>query len=212
MEDQNSPREYVRPHDLATATFYQLLTSCVVPRPIAWVSTRDSDGVINLAPYSLFTVVSSEPPIVLFIALQREKDSVHNARESGEFTVNVTSYSQREQVNATSETLPLSVDEAALAGVPMEAGIEVSCPRVADSVISIECRTHHIEELGNGFLVFGEVLGVVAKEGAIGQSHLVAPDTIDVLGKLAGPIWAGLREPVVIPRPDASGATHKRMS
>ena len=204
-EDSRAPssrRSVVRPGDVTPAEFYALLNSCVVPRPIAWVSTVGEDGGTNLAPYSLFTVVSSAPPIVMFVSLQREKDSVRNARTQGEFTINVASRAQMPQINATSETVAAGVDEAALAGVAMESGTLVGVPRVANSVVSLECRTADILVMGNSYLVCGEVVGVVTHDGVIAENGVVPPAAIDVLGKLGGPLWAGISDPVALPRPD----------
>lgn len=202
MAENSSERAIVRPADLAPVDFYKLLNSCVVPRPIAWVSTLSEDGVVNLAPYSLFMVVSSAPPIVMFSSLQREKDSARNARATGEFTINVTSVAQLGQVNATSASVPADVDEAELAGVEMEPGTLVSCPRVAASVVAIECTTREIQQIGNGYMVLGDVQAIVTTDGAVNQKGLVPPDKIDVLGKLGGPLWAGISEPIVAARPD----------
>lgn len=202
MCEPNPGRVVVEPADIAPADFYKLLNSCVVPRPIAWVSSVDDAGVVNLAPYSLFTVASSAPPIIVFVSLQREKDSVRNARNSGEFTVNVTSVAQLEAVNATAETVPPEVDEATLAGVDMESGTLVRCPRVRDSVAALECRTVDVQHVGNSWLVFGEVLGIVTKEGSIDPMGLVPPGRIEVLGKLGGPYWSGIGDVINQPRPD----------
>lgn len=202
MTENSSQRTLVRPEDLAPVDFYKLLNSCVVPRPIAWVSTLDKQGIVNLAPYSLFMVVSSAPPVVMFSSLQREKDSARNARATGEFTINVTSVSQLAQVNATSASVPADVDEAKLAGVAMEPGTLVSCPRVAQSVVAIECKTREIQQIGNGFMVLGNVLGIVTNNGVINDKGLVPPQAIDVLGKLGGPLWAGLGDTIQAARPE----------
>src|SRR5690349_14412602 len=107
-------------HDLSSRQSHRLLTASVLPRPIAWVSTRSADGIDNLAPYSFFTVVSSDPPVLQFVSIG-SKDSVRNIRETGEFVVCVAPTELMEQVNATGEYVAPEVDEYDHAGLEREA-------------------------------------------------------------------------------------------
>ena len=116
-----------------------MLTSLVVPRPIAWVSTVDADGRGNLAPHSFFTVASGRPPVVLFSSLGR-KDTVRNIEATGEFVVNFSSESLLEQVNDSSAPFEHGDDEAEQLGIETEPSETVAPPRVAASPASIECR------------------------------------------------------------------------
>lgn len=123
---------------------YDPFKSCVVPRPIGWISTTSADGVDNLAPYSQFQNVTFDPPTVLFIGNQRStggpKDSVRNAEDTGEFVWNMATWDLREAVNLTSEEYGPEVDEFERAGLAKIASLKVKPPRVAASPIHFECR------------------------------------------------------------------------
>ncbi|MEN9558945.1 MAG: hypothetical protein RLZZ502_156 [Pseudomonadota bacterium] len=144
--------------------------SCVVPRPIGWISTVDAQGVDNLAPYSQFQNVTYDPPIVMFSANQDShsgrKDSVRNAEDSGEFVWNMATYALREAVNISAEELPASVDEFARAGLAKAEARLVKAKRVAASPIQFECKYLQTVRLpgnppmGTVDVVFGRVVGV----------------------------------------------------
>ncbi|OYO25293.1 flavin reductase [Enemella dayhoffiae] len=138
-------------------TGYPLLTATVVPRPIAWVSTVAADGVVNLAPHSFFSVSSARPPIVQFTSVGA-KDSLRNVRETGEFVVNLVSEELAVAANATSTDFPAELDEFEQVGLVKESSRLVRPPRVAASPVAIECRLHQVIEVGDCFVVMGEVL------------------------------------------------------
>jgi flavin reductase (DIM6/NTAB) family NADH-FMN oxidoreductase RutF len=127
------------PHGLPHDPF----KSCVIPRPIGWISTVDSAGRCNLAPYSQFQNVTFDPPIVMFSANQttdgRRKDSVRNAEDTGEFVWNMATWDLREAVNRTGEELPHGVDEFEHAGLAKLPSRKVRPQRVAGSPIQFEC-------------------------------------------------------------------------
>jgi flavin reductase (DIM6/NTAB) family NADH-FMN oxidoreductase RutF len=148
--------------------------SCVVPRPIGWISTVGADGVANLAPYSQFQNLTFDPPYVMFAANQktdgRRKDSVVNAEQSGEFVYNMATYDLREAMNLSAQQVPPEVDEFELAGVTKTPSKLVRAPRVAESPVNFECRYHQTIRLpGNGLMgtvdiVFGQVIGIHIKD------------------------------------------------
>ena len=160
-------------HDLAHDPF----KSCVVPRPIGWISTVGADGIHNLAPYSQFQNLTFDPPYVMFAANQstngRRKDSVVNAEENGEFVYNMATYDLREAVNKSAQEVPPGVDEFELAGVTKVPSNLVRPPRVAESPVQFECRYHQTLRLpGNRAMctvdvVIGMVLGVHIKDEVI---------------------------------------------
>ena len=122
---------------------YKLLIGCVVPRPIAWVSTVSADGVHNLAPFSFFMGVCNEPPTIAFSSSRREgnkKDTVTNAEHTGDFVVNVVDDPLAEHMNLTSGEYPPEVDEFAVTGLTAAPGVKVRAPRLAEAPISLECR------------------------------------------------------------------------
>jgi flavin reductase (DIM6/NTAB) family NADH-FMN oxidoreductase RutF len=148
--------------------------SCVVPRPIGWISTVGTDGVANLAPYSQFQNLTFDPPYVMFAANQtssgRRKDSVVNAEQSREFVYNMAIYDLREAINLTAQQVPPEVDEFELAGLAKAPSRLVKAPRVAKSPVHFECRYHQTVRLpGNGTMgtvdiVIGEVIGIHIKD------------------------------------------------
>src|SRR4030043_431141 len=125
--------------------------SCVVPRPIAWISTISPDGVHNLAPYSQFQNLTFDPPYVMFAANQNtrgaRKDSVVNAEQTNEFVYNMATYDLREAVNRSAAEVPPEVDEFELAGLTKAPSIRVSPCRVAESPIQFECRHYQTVRL-----------------------------------------------------------------
>lgn len=160
--------------------------SCVVPRPIGWISTVSRDGVHNLAPFSQFQNLTFDPPYVMFASNQstrgQRKDTVVNTEATGQFVWNMATYDLREAVNKSAEEVPPEVDEFELAGVTKAASHLVRPCRVAESPIHFECAYHQTIRLpGNGTMgtvdiVIGRVIGIHIKEDAIG------PDgRIDVL-------------------------------
>ncbi|MDM0021899.1 flavin reductase family protein [Variovorax saccharolyticus] len=143
--------------------------SCVVPRPIGWISTLSKDGIGNLAPYSQFQNVSYDPPMVLFSANRRQsgepKDTVRNAQDSGEFVWNMATFAQRDAVNRSSQDYPFGVDEMEKIGLERLPSTLVKPARVADSPVHFECRYMQTVSLpGNGAgavdVVFGRVIGI----------------------------------------------------
>ncbi|NIF28923.1 flavin reductase family protein [Pantoea sp. Tr-811] len=156
----------VTKHDLP----YDPFKSCVVPRPIGWISTRSVDGVDNLAPYSQFTNVSFDPAMVMFSSNQttdgRRKDSVINAEQTGVFIWNMATYDLREQVNLTAQELPYGMDEFIHASLEKAEGLKVAAARVAASPVQFECQYLQTVRLpGNGPMgtvdvVFGKVIGI----------------------------------------------------
>jgi flavin reductase (DIM6/NTAB) family NADH-FMN oxidoreductase RutF len=160
--------------------------SCVIPRPIGWISTISREGVHNLAPFSQFQNLTFDPPYVMFASNQnttgRRKDTVVNTEQTGEFVWNMATYDLREAVNKSAEEVAPDIDEFDMAGVTKAASNTVKPARVAQSPVHFECKYHATVRLpGNGTMgtvdvVFGRVIGIHIKDDVIG------PDgRIDVL-------------------------------
>jgi flavin reductase (DIM6/NTAB) family NADH-FMN oxidoreductase RutF len=150
------------PNVIGDAAAYKLLIGCVVPRPIAWVSTIDAAGVKNLAPFSFFMGVCGDPPTVAFSSGPRaggRKDTARNAEATGEFVVNVVDDEHAKAMNLSSGEYAADVDEFAIVGLASAPGVRVKAPRVATAPISLECRVCQIVRVGNGphSVVFGEI-------------------------------------------------------
>ncbi len=140
----------------------------VTPRPIGWISSRDADGVNNLAPYSFFNAVAYVPPQVMFASTgakpdqDNTKDSIANIRETGVFCVNIVAYDQRHAMNASSANLAKHEDEFSHAGLTPEECTTIPCARVSGAPAALECKLTQIVTLPGdaNLVVFGEVTGV----------------------------------------------------
>jgi len=179
--------------------FYGILTSVIVPRPIAWVSTVSVDGVENLAPHSLFTISSAVPAIIQFTSVGH-KDSLRNAVETGEFVVNIANRENFEKVNATATDYPSQVNEFEVVGLEREPSVSVKPPRVASSPVALECTTEGTRDFGESVVVFGRLRHVAIDESVLTEGrpdiHKLAP-----LARLGGPFqWSEIGEILEISR------------
>ena len=161
----------------------------VAPRPIGWISSRDREGLLNLAPYSFFNAFNYHPPIVGFASIGY-KDSVRNAEATGEFAWNLATRPLAEAMNASCSAVGPEVDEFQLAGLTPEASRVINVPRVAESPVSFECRVSQVLQLAgangervNTWMVFGEVVGVHVAE------HLLVDGVFDT--SAADPLLRG---------------------
>jgi flavin reductase (DIM6/NTAB) family NADH-FMN oxidoreductase RutF len=151
--------------------------SCVVPRPIGWISTLSRDGVANLAPFSQFQNITYDPPIVMIAANQntagRRKDTVVNIEATGEFVWNMATYDLREAVNLSSREFPPEVDEFEAAGLEKAPSLLVKPPRVAASPVQFECRylqTVRVPgngDMGSADIVLGRVVQIHIKDDVL---------------------------------------------
>lgn len=157
--------------------------SIVVPRPIGWISTVDAQGKINLAPFSFYNGVAEHPPMVMFSAGgsygdSPAKHSLINARETGEFVVNMVSEKLKEAMNATSAMVAMGIDEMKLAGLEPAPSLLVKAPRVAASPVALECKVWKIVDLpGDGSdvasaVVIGQVVGIHIDEAIIKDGRI----------------------------------------
>lgn len=145
---------------------YNPFNALVAPRPIGWISSRDAQGQVNLAPYSFFNAFNYEPPIIGFASIAW-KDSVQNASETGEFVWNLVTREVADQMNETSMTVAHGIDEFALAGLTPLPGRVVNVPRVGECRAAMECKVTDIvrfrDQAGadvDAWLVLGEVVAV----------------------------------------------------
>ena len=163
---------------------YRLLTSLVVPRPIAWVSTLSGDGIPNVAPHSYFNAISSDPLVIHFTSTG-VKDTLTNVRATGEFVVNVVNEELVEKANLTAANFPAEENEFEWASLEMAPSTFVKAPRVAVSPAAFECRVHSIVSIGNGNMVFGDVLCIHVDENVM-RDGVVVPDLLKPVGRLGG--------------------------
>lgn len=169
------------------------LNAIIVPRPIGWISTLDATGRANLAPYSFFNAVAYEPPQVMFAATSNHafgglKDSAHNAKETGEFVVNLATWTLREQMNASAVMAPHEVDEFEYAGLKKAPSQLVKAPRVAESPVHLECIYTQSLELESdddepNTVIFGKIIGVHIDDRYI-KDGLVDTAALEPIGRL----------------------------
>lgn len=137
----------------------------VGPRPIGWIATHDGAGHFNLAPYSFFNAFAYKPPIIGF-ASSGAKDTLRNARETGEFVWNLATRALATRMNATSGSVAREVSEFEVAGLTPVPSVKVAAPRVAESPVAFECKVTQVLQLSDqhgtpmpNWMVFGEVVG-----------------------------------------------------
>lgn len=180
----------------------------VAPRPIGWISTRGSDGQDNLAPYSFFNAVAYDPPQVMFASTRTKpdrgdtKDTVAHIQETGVFCVNVVSFAQQDQMNATAAGLAKEIDEFAEAGIEKADCESISCARVADSPAALECKLTQIVQLpgANNFAVFGEVTGVHLDDVCMTDGYF-DPTKYHPLARMGYKDYAVIRDVFTLKRP-----------
>lgn len=186
---------------------YKLMTGLVVPRPIGWVATVDDHGRPNLAPYSFFQCVATNPPVVLFsagVVNGHQKDSLLNARSTGEFTCNIVDRTTAEAMNASSAELDRGESEFDFAGLTPIPAADVAAPVVAEAKASFECRVQQIVELGTPpmehAVVFGEVVRVNVADDILDGTR-VDFAALDAVGRLAGNAYVTTRDRFDLTRP-----------
>ncbi len=190
---------------------YKTLISCVVPRPIALVSTIGADGILNLAPFSFFNGVCANPPAVMFAPATRrdggQKDTIANLREVGEFVVNVVPYAIREAMNQTSYPYPRDVSEFDASGLTALPSWFVRPARVAQSPIHLECKLVQIVPVGDGPLstsiCVGEVLCFHVASGYLLEDDSADIEKLDLIGRLGGDDYCTTRDRFSLPRATA---------
>lgn len=194
---------------LEAGQIYQYLVGAVQPRPIAWVSTLNAEGIANLAPYSFFTVASVNPPILAIshIAprLNHAKDTLANLQAHPECVVNIVSADLAEQMNATCANLANDINEFEVAQVAAIASQQVRPPSVAAAKVRYECRLNSIQTLSNapagGNLILLDVVGIYLAEEVINQEGKIDGTRLDAIGKLGGDDYSYTRDTFAMPRP-----------
>lgn len=202
------------PHVIDSTAMYKLLIGSVVPRPIAWVSSVDADGMRNLAPFSYFMAITHDPPTVAFSSGPRgadvgggvrgKKDTLHNVEVTREFVVNVVDDALAEAMNVTSGDYAADVDEFTKAGLEAASSVKVRAPRVAAAPVSMECRLARVIPVGNlpHHLIIGEIVHVHVRDDVYDPAtgrldmHRLTP-----VGRLAGHLYAHVHDIFEMKRP-----------
>ncbi|MDB4896531.1 MAG: flavin reductase [Firmicutes bacterium] len=190
---------------------YRLLVGSIVPRPIAWVSTVDpTTGLVNLAPFSAYMLVSVVPPMVAF-SVGREggvtKDTLRNIEASREYVVNLATSALATAVSISAQELPPEVSEVEVAGLHTVPSELVKVPRVAESPVQMECRLHTILDFGLAphRLVIGEVVQWHVKDDLYANGK-INMERLDALGRMAGDVYCRTDHQFTAVRPDRGGS------
>ena len=198
--------------DVATANIldvYAMLVGVVTPRPIAWVTSVDPEGRVNLAPFSFFNAFGANPPVVVFSpTLRRDgsrKDTLRNVEATGEFVLNAAVETLAEQVNLSSKDLPYGDSEVELTGLRVQPSLKVKPPRIADSPVHLECKVIQIVPLGNGpiaaNLVIGEVLVFDVDDGVLDPAGRIDPRKLRTIARLGGDYYCRTTDLFEMKRP-----------
>ena len=185
---------------------YKLMTGAIVPRPIAWVTTLSPEGVVNAAPFSAFTLLSQDPPTILFQAVEgeREKDTARNIRLSGEFVVNIPNLPLLEKMHLCSASLPPEQSEVERFGIATAPSLCVKPPRIADAPICFECKLIMYFPIGREpHVVFiGEVKHFYVRDDLYDEGR-IDQELLQPICRIGGPWYARLGEMIHMPAADA---------
>ena len=183
----------ITPGEIPVKDFHEFLLGSVAPRPIAFVSTLDANGVPNLAPYSFYNAFSSNPPIVVFSSNRRvvnntTKDTLQNIQDSGECVINSVNYAMIRQMAVASVEFPGDVNEFDKTGLTPVESMLVKPFRVKESPVHLECRVREVITLGDkggaGHLVICDVLRMHVSESVIDEKNRIDPHKIDLMGRM----------------------------
>jgi flavin reductase (DIM6/NTAB) family NADH-FMN oxidoreductase RutF len=192
----------------AVSDIYKLMVGVIVPRPIAFVSTLSAAGVPNLAPFSFFTGISANPPVICFSPMIRgsgqKKDTLRNIEETGEFVVNVVSEDIAQKMNLCAPEYPPEVDEFEMSGLTPIPSELVKPARVAESRVNMECKLYQIVHVSpkplGGSLVMGEVLRFHVAD-ALFADFKIYPDLLNAIGRMGGPTYVRTTDRFDMQRP-----------
>jgi flavin reductase (DIM6/NTAB) family NADH-FMN oxidoreductase RutF len=198
--------------DVASANvidIYHLLVDVVTPRPIAWVTTVDNEGRVNLAPFSFFNAFGANPPVVVFSPTLRrngtKKDTLLNVEATGEFVINSAVASLAEKVNLSSKELPTGESEVDLAGLHLKPSLKVKPPSVAESPVHLECKLLQIIPVGKGAiagnLILGEVVMIHVSDALFDDKGRVDPRKLQTVARMGGDFWCRTSDLFEMKRP-----------
>lgn len=193
------------PKDLPTSSLHACLLAGIAPRPIAFVSTINRAGQVNLSPFSFFNIFGSNPPILIFSPARRVRDNttkhtLDNLLEVPECTVNIVDFAMVEQMSLASTEYEQGVNEFIKAGLTPQAGHYVqgqgllqSAPLVKESPLSLECKVQQIIPTGQaggaGNLVIAEVIHIHLRMDILGDDQLPDPRKLDLVGRMGGEFY-----------------------
>lgn len=181
------------PAAMSLADSYKLLASVILPRPIAWVLSRDAENRVNAAPYSFFNILSSDPPVVGISFAKppdrTEKDSLANVLAHGELVVNLVSEELAEAMNTTATNAPRGTDETVLAGLELAPCVKVDVPRIVGSPVALECKLLETINFGGGnTLALARIVYVHVRTSAFSDAQKlhIDPAQMRLIGRMHG--------------------------
>lgn len=200
----------VNPNDLTDKQIYKFMSGMVIPRPIAWVSTISEAGVPNVAPYSYFNAVCSQPPTLLFCAGFRDshspnKDTYNNIVATGEFSVNFVNEATANAMHITADGVPPEVDEFERAGLTAAPGKVIVAPYVVESPAHFECKLREIvtigEHPGGGHIIIGTVVHMRFNDSIVRDGTSIDVEAYQPVGRLSGSAYAHINDVFELKRP-----------
>lgn len=194
----------IEPQTLTPEQTYRLLSGLVVPRPIAWITTLSSSGVVNLAPFSCFTFVSNKPPMLgvnIGRKAGRHKDTGAHIHRSGQFVVHIGNAGQLNAIHESSAEFPEDVSEAQVLGLDTVPSDTVAVPRLADAPVAMECRLSQVIPFGDTGAEFfvGEITRFHLREGLMRDGKVETLE-LDPVCRIGGPNYATLGRIVTLRR------------
>ena len=185
-----------------SSILYKLLTGTIIPRPIGWISTIDENGINNLAPFSYFNMVSSDPPCLMFSTRRddnKNKDTLNNVLQNNQFVVNLVTIDLVEQMNTTSAAVPATVDEFELANITPIDSVFVKPKRVKESLVHFECeKIHHYfmdnETGGGACIIIGKIITMHIDDSILMENHKIDLEKYKPVARLAGSNYSKLGE------------------
>jgi len=185
----------IDPAELETKEVHKILLSSIAPRPIAFVSTIDAKGSVNLSPFSYFNVFSSNPPILIFSPSRRVRDNttkhtLENAKETKEVVINIVNHSIVEQMSKSSREYDKGVNEFIETGLTQVPSLKVKPPRVLESPISFECNVNNIVSLGDsggaGQLIIAKVVQIHINKDYLDSEGNIDSEKLDLVARMGG--------------------------
>jgi flavin reductase (DIM6/NTAB) family NADH-FMN oxidoreductase RutF len=196
---------------LSTSEVYSTMAQTLIPRPIAWVLSDNGDGHYNLAPFSYFSAVCSDPPLIMFSVGKKPdgspKDTRVNIETRREFVLHIPSWDLLEPMNESAATLPAGVSEIDAQGLALTEFSGFRLPRLRDSRLAMACELYQIQEIGSApqALIFGRILNIYIEDGAVEKNAegklRIRPERLDPVGRLGGPNYTKLGRIMTLPRP-----------
>ena len=203
----------INPKEISVPKMHGYLLSAVIPRPIAFASTIDIEGNVNLSPFSFFNCFSANPPILVFSPSRKGRDSTskhtyENVKEVPEVVIHIVNYNMAEQMSLSSCEYPKGINEFEKAGLTQVPSQMVKPPRVGEAPVAMECKVNQIIELGTGGaagnLVICEVLLMHIKEEVLDGNGRIDPVKLDAVARMGGDYYLRVQENniITIPKPN----------